>query len=151
MGGGRTVGGGMMEAPKDVEEEAPMEEEEAEAEETEVEDDDDDEFKWFDDDGPHPDEIADQQRALVVIRGDLRSPPHHEHIAKYGGSGRHHGGSRTQGRGRGSMEENVEDKETRQEDRLPHRHYAEDDGLPPYPAGPIALPVLARRPKEHQI
>ncbi|KAK1664524.1 hypothetical protein QYE76_052683 [Lolium multiflorum] len=42
-----------------------MEEEEAEAEETEVEDDDDDEFDWSDDDGPHPDETADQQRALV--------------------------------------------------------------------------------------
>jgi hypothetical protein len=55
----------MMEAPTDVEEEAPMEEEEAEAEETEVEDDDDDEFEWSDDDGPHPDETADQQRALV--------------------------------------------------------------------------------------
>ncbi|KAK1558076.1 hypothetical protein QYE76_037485 [Lolium multiflorum] len=51
--------------PPPREEAAPMEEEEAEAEETEVEDDDDDEFEWSDDDGPHPDETADQQRALV--------------------------------------------------------------------------------------
>jgi hypothetical protein len=52
----------MIEAPTDVEEEegAKVEEEE----ETEVEDDDA-EFEWSDDDGPHPDETADQQRALV--------------------------------------------------------------------------------------
>ncbi|KAK1647599.1 hypothetical protein QYE76_065404 [Lolium multiflorum] len=41
-----------------------MEEEEADAE-TVVEDNDDDEFEWSDDDGPHPDETADQLRALV--------------------------------------------------------------------------------------
>ncbi|KAK1685442.1 hypothetical protein QYE76_046290 [Lolium multiflorum] len=52
----------MMEAPTDVDEE---EEAEVEEEETEVEDDDDDEFEWSDDDGPHPDETTDQQRALV--------------------------------------------------------------------------------------
>ncbi|KAK1609764.1 hypothetical protein QYE76_033437 [Lolium multiflorum] len=65
-----------------------------------------------------------------------------EHIAKYGGSGRHHGGSRTQGRGRGSMEENVEDKETRQEDR--HCRTAttpEDDGTAALPA-PALSPYL---------
>ncbi|KAK1664801.1 hypothetical protein QYE76_052960 [Lolium multiflorum] len=53
----------MMEAPTDEEE--AMEEEEAEAEEEETEVEDDDEFEWSDDDGPHPDETADQQRALV--------------------------------------------------------------------------------------
>ncbi|KAK1682174.1 hypothetical protein QYE76_043022 [Lolium multiflorum] len=39
--------------------------EEDEAEEDEAEQEDDDDFEWSDDDGPHPDEAADQQRALV--------------------------------------------------------------------------------------
>ncbi|KAK1676998.1 hypothetical protein QYE76_037846 [Lolium multiflorum] len=47
-----------LEAQMEEEEEA---EEEAGAEEEEEEDDD---FEWSDDDGPHPDEPADQQRAL---------------------------------------------------------------------------------------
>ncbi|KAK1647752.1 hypothetical protein QYE76_065557 [Lolium multiflorum] len=46
------------------EEEDEAEEEEDDEAEAATEEDDDD-FEWSDDDGPHPDEAADQQRALV--------------------------------------------------------------------------------------
>ncbi|KAK1612274.1 hypothetical protein QYE76_035947 [Lolium multiflorum] len=41
------------------------EEEDDEAVEEEAKQEDDDDFEWSDDDGPHPDETVDQQRALV--------------------------------------------------------------------------------------
>ncbi|KAK1617772.1 hypothetical protein QYE76_023289 [Lolium multiflorum] len=44
-------------------------EEEDEAEVAEEEEEDDDDFEWSDNDGPHPDEAADQQRALVEEEG----------------------------------------------------------------------------------
>nr|XP_051229510.1 uncharacterized protein LOC127347357 [Lolium perenne] len=55
-----------IEEEEETEAEAEEDQTEANAKEEETEkDDDDDEFDWSDDDGPHPDETADRQRALV--------------------------------------------------------------------------------------